>query len=90
MADDDADATQNLTQRVSQLEAKENQSTEIIHSGAGGAAFLFGAFCALWAQNTNRNAWLWFVMGLLFNVVTAVVLLVKNSNDRQTRSQAIT
>jgi len=27
--------------------------------GTGIILFLFGAFCALWAQNTGRNAWLW-------------------------------
>lgn len=47
----------------------------------GGAVFLFGAFCALWAQNTRRNPWLWFFMGLFFNVITVIVLLVKNSDD---------
>ena len=43
--------------------------------------FLFGAFSALWAQNTGRNAWLWFFMGLLFSVITVIVLLTKNSTD---------
>ena len=45
--------------------------------------FLYGAFCALWAQNTGRSAWLWFFLGLLFSVITVVVLLVKNSDDRR-------
>jgi len=44
-------------------------------------AILFGAFCALWAQNTRRNAWLWFFMGAFFNVITVLVLLGKNSSD---------
>jgi hypothetical protein len=51
---------------------------------SGAALFLFGAFCALWAQNTGRNAWLWFFLGLLFSVITVLVLLYKNSNDRAT------
>jgi len=91
LAADILNSMQTLTERVSLLEAKESQLSEIVHSGTGGAAaFLFGAFCALWAQNTNRNAWLWFFMGLLFNVVTVVVLLVKNSNDRKTGAQVVT
>lgn len=45
-------------------------------------ALLFGGFCALWAQNTQRNAWLWFFMGALFSVITVLVLLSKNSRDR--------
>jgi hypothetical protein len=75
---------QSLDKRVNQLEMKERQLLSIAHSETGDAAlFLFGAFCALWAQNTNRNAWLWFFVGVLFNVITVIVLLVKNSNDRR-------
>jgi len=48
----------------------------------GGVVFLFAAFCALWAQNTRRNAWLWFFLGLFFSVITIFVLLYKNSRDR--------
>ena len=44
--------------------------------------FLFGVFCALWAQNTGRSAWLWFFLGLFGSVITVIVLLYKNSNDR--------
>lgn len=47
--------------------------------------FLFGAFCALWAQNTGRNPWLWFFLGLLFSVVTIFFLLTKNANDLEAR-----
>lgn len=54
-------------------------------SSTGVSLILFGAFCALWAQNTDRNPWLWFFMGLLFSVVTVIVLLVKNSNDQYER-----
>jgi hypothetical protein len=80
---------QSITQQVNELEAKQHQLLEIAGRDAAGAAlFLFGAFCALWAQNTNRNAWLWFFMGLLFNVITVIVLLVKNSGDRRTVAQA--
>ncbi|RUL86181.1 hypothetical protein [Tautonia sociabilis] len=42
---------------------------------------LFGGFCALWAQNTGRNPWLWFILGLIFNAIAVIVLLWKNSND---------
>ena len=50
-------------------------------------SILFGAFCALWAQNTGRSAWGWFFLGLLFSVITVVVLLVKNSSDRKAKLQ---
>lgn len=37
----------------------------------------------LLAQDSDsRNAWLWFFLGLLFSVITVLVLLYKNSQDR--------
>jgi hypothetical protein len=73
-----------LQTKVSRLESKvsdlERQVNKMDASGA--VLLLFGAFCALWAQNTGRSAWLWFFLGLIGSVVTVVVLLVKNSNDR--------
>ena len=73
-----------LSKRVEQLEVKQaHRVTEIYQEVGGTVLFLFGAFCALWAQNTNRNPWLWFFLGLIFNVFAVLVLLVKNSNDRR-------
>ena len=69
-----------LQSRVERLEREvENLTDEGVRTGA--LAFLFGAFCALWAQNTDRNPWLWFVLGAVFSVVTVVFLLVKNAAD---------
>jgi multisubunit Na+/H+ antiporter MnhG subunit len=39
--------------------------------------FLFGVFCAHWAQNTSRSAWLWFFLGWILAPVTGVLLLIK-------------
>ena len=69
----------------SKVDAMRN-STNTAATG-GGVSFLFGVFCALWAQNTNRSAWLWFFLGLFFTVITAIVLLVKNSDDKFNRQQ---
>jgi len=44
---------------------------------------LYGAFCALWAQNTGRNAWLWFLFGVIFHLFTLAVLLYQNAEDRR-------
>lgn len=49
---------------------------------AGLVLFVIGAVCALWAQNSKRNPWIWFFAGLIFNVITLLVMLVKNSNDK--------
>lgn len=69
-----------LESRVARVEGKAARA-----SAAGAVGFLFGAFCALWAQNTGRNAWLWFFVGLFFSVITVLVLLSKNSDDLKTR-----
>jgi hypothetical protein len=41
--------------------------------------FFFAIFCGLWAQETKRNYWLWFIAGFLFAPVTGIVLMVKNA-----------
>ena len=71
-----------LKDRVQVLSAKgkpnlPNQS----EVSTGGVAILFGAFCALWAQNTRRNALFWFICGVFFNVITVLILLYKNSKS---------
>jgi hypothetical protein len=48
---------------------------------SGISFFLFGIFCAYWAQQTNRNTWLWFFLGLFFAPVAGLVLLYKNSKQ---------
>jgi len=52
------------------------------YATVGFVTFHFGIFCAYWAQQTNRSAWLWFFMGLFFAPITGVVLLSKNREDR--------
>ncbi|HEX2100140.1 MAG TPA: hypothetical protein VHF69_05735 [Candidatus Synoicihabitans sp.] len=74
--------TAQIEQRVSALERTTRNA-----GGAGVAVFLFGAFCALWAQNTGRNSWLWFFLGLFFSVITVLVLLAKNSGDIDARGR---
>jgi hypothetical protein len=80
-------ADEQTDRRIAELERRiEHLPTAIQTHGPDGAVFcLFGAFCALWAQNTGRNAWLWFFLGLFFNVITVLVLLWKNSDDRAQR-----
>ena len=41
--------------------------------------FVFGVFCAIWAQNTRRNAWLWFLIGCVFNVFALLAVLRCNT-----------
>jgi len=46
-------------------------------------AFLFAIFVAHWAQNTRRNALLWFLFGFLLPPIAGLVLLWKNSAQQQ-------
>ena len=46
--------------------------------------FLFGVFCAHWAQNTERNPWLWFFLGFFFAPITGLVLLGENKKNTST------
>lgn len=71
------------TVRNVEIQQEALQNRVATKAGPGAAVFLFGVFCALWAQNTGRNAWLWFFLGLLFSVITGLVLLYKNSQDRK-------
>ncbi len=40
--------------------------------------FLFGGFCALWAQNTGQNPWTWFFLGFIFSIITVIIILINN------------
>lgn len=71
-----------LEQRSDQLETSNTDlMSQTGYAPIGMVTFLFGAFCALWAQNTGRSAVGWFFLGLFFNVFTVLALLVKNSDD---------
>ena len=75
-----------LRRRVSDLEWRlDNVKRDAASSGL--VLFLFGAFCALWAQNTGRNPLLWFFLGAFFSVVTVLVLLGKNSRPEPEKPQ---
>lgn len=71
--------------RIAMLQNEVNQlklsTTDAASNGI--VLFLFGAFCALWAQNTRRSAWLWFFLGIIFNIVAILVLLFKNAADKR-------
>jgi hypothetical protein len=81
---------QSEPQRVSQLEHRVSTLEHKIRQvgDQGLVLFLFGAFCALWAQQSGRNGWLWFFLGLFFSVITVFVLLWKNSDDIDRRRMA--
>jgi hypothetical protein len=73
--------------RIQELETRTTQKgSSVWDNGSDGAAlFLYGVLCALWAQNTGRSAWLWFFQGIMFSVITVLVLLSKNSQELRRR-----
>jgi hypothetical protein len=71
-------------ERVERLE----QRVDRLYSGLAGAGILAGAICALWAQNTARNAWLWFFAAFVFSLIALLVMLYKNSDDLARRRAA--
>jgi hypothetical protein len=80
-----------LEDKVTRLEEAASRpqpapSTKTDPAAAGAltmVALLFGSFCALWAQNTNRSALLWFILGFFFQFFTVIILLLKNHSDRR-------
>jgi hypothetical protein len=72
-----------------QIEALKKVVESVMNRSSGPslmALLLCAAFCALWAQNTNRNPWLWYFLGLFFNFITLFVLLWKNSKDKRVKA----
>ena len=73
-------ADQDLQEQVDRLERRMDSNEEKA-AKSGAVLFLIGCVCALWAQNSGRSAWLWFFMGLFFNVFALVAMLMKNARD---------
>ena len=79
---------QTTEQKIASLQDDVRRLNSSTSAGAAGGmvSFLFGAFCALWAQNSKRSAWLWFFLGLFFSILAVIALLIKNSGDRRSRN----
>ena len=86
--------TEKLNDQITQLSdelsmlrlqlTNKNQNTGSHNTEYGSVAlalFLCGAFCALWAQDSGRKPWFWFVVGFIFPLFTVIALLLKNSED---------
>jgi hypothetical protein len=77
---DTASATNTPEHRIAALEkAGQRRDRQLYIS----LVYLVGVFCALWAQNTRRNPWLWFALGAMFSLFSTLVLLWKNAEDRR-------
>lgn len=59
----------------------ENRTRKIVNAIL--LMFLFGAFCVIWAQNTGRNVYLWFLAGFVFTVFAVLIILWLNPRERR-------
>ncbi|ADY55449.1 hypothetical protein Sgly_1124 [Syntrophobotulus glycolicus DSM 8271] len=65
----------------SSLENEMKNNDGQFRASNGCLMFLFGAFCALWAQNHRRNALVWFIAGAAFTVIAALAVLLLNHRE---------
>lgn len=84
---------------VPQVQEEKAQWTQIIHRAtdvenrtrkmvnAVLLMFLFGAFCVIWAQNTGRNVYLWFLAGFVFTVFAILAILWLNPRQRNRKKR---
>ncbi len=90
----EAEEIQRLETKISKLEGEirslksDTRSLKNQVDDVGVILVFFAFFCALWAQNTGRNPWLWFFLGLFFHIITGFVLLYKNSSDKKDNTSA--
>ncbi len=47
-----------------------------------------GLFCGLWARSSGRDFWLWFVGGLVFNLLALLVLYDAIEKDKKAKRLA--
>ena len=52
------------------------------YASVGLVQFLFGIFCAYWAQTKGRSAWGWFFLGFFLAPITGLVLLSENQKEK--------
>jgi hypothetical protein len=60
------------------MEGGDYASVALVH-------YLFGIFCAYWAQTRGRSPWLWFFLGFFFAPITGLILL--NENRKETSGE---
>ena len=84
-----AQTIREIESRLTALERRIDQnSRRTTQAGLFSLMVLCGAFCALWAQNTGRNPWLWFVCGLLMTYLAVIAVLVWNADDRKPKAHS--
>jgi len=47
-----------------------------------------GLLCGLWARNSGRDFWLWFVAGLVFTLFALIAVLDAHEKDKKAKQDA--
>jgi hypothetical protein len=45
-------------------------------------------FCGLWARNSGRDFWLWFVAGLVFSLFALIAVASTHEEDQKAKKEA--
>ena len=69
-----------IDERVTRLEQRVGRADALVS-----VSVVAAVLCAWWAQDTGRNPWLWFFAGLVFSVISLLVLLYKNAAEVRAR-----
>ena len=79
---------QKIEQRLNAVEGRVANANRA-YIPAALAVLGLGLFCGLWARNSGRDFWLWFVAGLVFNVFALIAVLDAHERDKKaTRDSA--
>ena len=46
-----------------------------------------GLFCGLWARNSGRDFWLWFVAGLVFTIFALIAVANAHEEDKKAKKK---
>jgi hypothetical protein len=87
------DRPQKIEQRLNALEQRVAAGNSLFDfiTGYLTAAFEIvgiGFFCGLWARNSGRDFWLWFVAGLVFNIFALFAVLFAHDKDQKAKRDA--
>jgi hypothetical protein len=82
------DRIQKIEQRLNALEQRvvdANNSFDFIkvYLPAAFPIVGIGLFCGLWARNSGRDFWLWFVAGLVFSLFALIAVLDAHEKDKK-------
>ena len=83
---------QKIEQRLNAVEervANANNSIGFIKAIPAALAVLgLGLFCGLWARNSGRDFWLWFVAGVVFSLFALIAVGSAHDEDQKAKKKA--